>query len=108
MIGFPHFKGFRLMPPTLKIKVSLALEAWLEALRNDFWAAWGQSLLGLCGLAAGAGWIMLVSLDAHAPIRAQIEPQAPLERHLRALSPSLGVQCIVSWSPWEAPAQKQR
>ena len=58
-----NFKGFRLMPPTLKIKVSLALEAWLEAPRNDFWAAWGQSLVGLCEFAAGAGWIMLVSLD---------------------------------------------
>ena len=90
-----NFKGFRLMPPTLKIKVSLALEAWLEAPRNNFWAAWGQSLVGLCGLAAGAGWIMLVSLNAHAPIRAQIEPQAPLWRHLRALSPSFGGPIMV-------------
>ena len=64
------------MPPTLKIKVSLALEVWLEAPRNDFWAAWCQDLVELCVLAAGAGWIRLVSLDAHAPIRAQSDPQA--------------------------------
>ena len=78
------------MQLTLKIKVSLALEVWLEAPRNDFWAAWGQSLVGLCGLSAGAGWIMLVSLDAHAPIKAPIAPQAPLGRYLRALSPPFG------------------
>ena len=86
------------MPPTLKIKVSLALEAWLQVPRNDFWAAWGQSLVGLGGLAAGAAWIMLVSLDAHAPRRAQIEPQAPLGTHLRALIPPWGSNNSSKWT----------
>ena len=44
-----NFKGFRLMLPTLKIKVSRALEAWLEAPRNDFLALGRES--------CGAVWI---------------------------------------------------